>query len=487
MKKSVLLLLFSVLTLPHVSAKSLQARLAYATYYAPGQGPYVETYLSVSGNSVVFAPVTKGKFQAAIEVTLIFSTNNEIRHFDKYNLLSPETEDSAKTSFNFLDQQRIQLPNGKYKFELTIKDKNQDAKPYVVTQEVNIEFHENILAVSDIELLESYQTSATEGKLIKGGYELIPLVDNFLPEQVNNLKFYAEIYNAPNVLGTEGYVFSYHIETYENHRVLDAYTRLQRMQAQPVSALIKEIDISELPSGNYNLVLEARNRKNELLASRELFFQRSKTPLISENDGDFQNIEISNTFAAAYTSKDTLAEYIRCLAPISGPQDIKFADNQLELADLKLMQQFFYSFWEKKNPENPFQAWMLYKKEVNDVNATFTAVNKKGYLTDRGRVYLQYGAPNSVTKQYNEPATYPYEIWQYYKVKTQTNRKFVFYNPAISTNDFELIHSDANGEPFDSQWQLRINKRTEVNKDFDRTKTIDTYGKQADDIFKNPR
>lgn len=487
MKKSFLLFLFWLIWSPtQLLAKNLQARLAYATFYAPGQGPYVETYLYVLGKSVVFAPLSNKKFQASIEVTLIFALNGEIKYFDKYNLLSPEADDSLKTSYSFLDQQRIQLPNGKYKFELSIRDKNKEGKPYIVSEDVNIDYNENILSISDIELLESYKPNTTENKLNKGGYELIPLVDNFLPDEVNSIKFYAEVYNAATLLGNDGYMFSYHIETYENHRVLDAYTRMQRMQAKPVSALIKEIDISMLPSGNYNLVMEARNRNNELLASRELFFQRSKVPLLSESNGDYHNIEVSNTFAASYTNKDTLAEYILSLTPISGPEDNRFADNQLELADLKLMQQFFYSFWEKKNAENPYMAWMKYKQEVDKVNATYSAVNKKGYLTERGRVYLQYGPPNTVSKQYNEPATYPYEIWHYYKIKTQTNKKFVFYNPDLATNDFELLHSDALGEPFDPQWQLRLNKRTEVNKDFDRTKTKDQYGKQADDIYENP-
>ena len=469
-----------------INAKNLHARLAYATYYAPSQGPYIETYLSVSGKSVVFAPLPNGKFQAAIEVSMTFSLNDEIKHFDKYNLLSPEADDSVKTAFNFLDQQRISLPNGTYKFELAIRDKNQSSKPYVVIQVINVDYHSNIMAFSDIELLDSYKAATTENKLNKGGYDLIPFVDNYIPDALNNLKFYAEIYNANNVIGTDGFVLNYYIETYENHKVLENYSRIQRLQAKPVNAFIKELDITELPSGNYNLVLETRNRMNELLASKELFFQRNKSLLIGESDGDYHALRIDNTFVSAYTEKDTLAEYIRCLAPISGPHDILFANNQLGLADLKLMQQFFYSFWEKKNPENPYLAWMTYKTEVDKVNAAYSSINKKGYATERGRVYLQYGPPNSISKEYNEPTAYPYEIWHYYKVKTQSNKKFVFFNPDIVGNDFQLIHSDAIGEPFDAQWQLRINKRTEVNSDFDRTNSSDSYGKHSNDIFTNP-
>lgn len=485
---SILVFLLAVTTITS-QGKNLQAHLAHATFYAPGQGPYIETYLSVSGHSVVFAPIKNGKFQAAIEVSIILSQNNEIKHFDKYNLLSPETDDTLKTEFNFLDQQRIQMPNGKYKFELSIKDKNQSVKPYSVVQEVNIDYHPNILSLSDIEFLESYNPAKEESKLAKGGYELIPLVDNFFSESRNTLKFYAEIYNAPSIVGTDGFVLSYFVESYENHQVINNLSRIQRMQSKEVNAIIKEIDITELPSGNYNLVVETRNRNNELLASREIFFQRSKPLAVSESMGaaNYSGVEVANTFVAAYTNKDTLAEYIRSLHPISGSMEIAFADNQLNLADLKMMQQYFYNFWEKKNKANPYEGWMVYKKEVEKVNATYSTQNRKGYDTDRGRVYLKYGPPNQVSEKYHEPSDYPYEIWQYYKLETQSNRKFVFSNTDLVSNDFQLIHSDAVGEPYDPQWQLRISKRTEINNDYDRTNSREHYGKQSDDLFKNPR
>ncbi len=486
--KKVRLLLLLVAMLPlSMQAKNLQAHLAHATYYAPGQGPYIETYLSVSGTSVVFAPLKNGKYQASIEISIIISQSEAIKYFDKYNLLSPEADDTLKTAFNFLDQQRIPLGNGKYKFELSIKDKNQSGKPYSVVQEVNIDFHPNVLALSDIEFLESYTASTNENKLDKGGYTLIPLVDNFFSEDRNAIKFYAEIYNATAIMGSDGFIFSYHIETNENHMVINNLSHIQRMQSKEVNAVIKEIDITELASGNYNLVVEARNRKNELLASREIFFQRSKPLSVSESLGSYAGIDISNTFVAAYTNKDTLADYISSLRPIASSRESDFADNQLAIADLKMMQQFFFDFWQKKNKENPYQAWLTYKKEVDKVNASYSNQNKKGYATERGRVYLKYGPPNQISQNYNEPAAYPYEIWQYYKIKSQANRRFVFCNSDLVSNEFELIHSDAMGEPNDPQWQLRINRRTETNNDYDRQKSKEHFGKRANDIYRNPR
>lgn len=91
--------------------------------------------------------------------------------------------------------------------------------------------------------------------------------------------------------------------------------------------------------------------------------------------------------------------------------------------------------------------------EVEVVKEFSTSI-RKGYNTDRGRVYLQYGPPDNRTQMPHEPSAYPYEIWQYYKVKGQSNRRFIFYNPDLVTNDFKLIHSDALGEIMNDQWQL---------------------------------
>jgi hypothetical protein len=112
-----------------------------------------------------------------------------------------------------------------------------------------------------------------------------------------------------------------------------------------------------------------------------------------------------------------------------------------------------------------------------------------GYATDRGRVYLQYGPPNTMSDHYAEPSAYPYEIWHYYKLGSQSNRKFVFYNPDLVSNDFVLLHSDAQGELPNSRWEMDLHKRDTQSNDFDKESKDGGlfYGNQAKDNFKNPR
>src|SRR5205085_2529937 len=112
--------------------------------------------------------------------------------------------------------------------------------------------------------------------------------------------------------------------------------------------------------------------------------------------------------------------------PISSQTEVNIAETQLQTGHLTSMQQFFYYFWSQRDAQNPEQAWLDYKTEVNSVNAEFACRTGKGYESDRGRVYLQYGRPNEIEKNYYEGSGYPYEIWHYNATAGQTNIKFVF-------------------------------------------------------------
>ncbi len=159
-----------------------------------------------------------------------------------------------------------------------------------------------------------------------------------------------------------------------------------------------------------------------------------------------------------YNNLDTLSDYINCLRPISDELERTFADNQLKKGEIKLMQQFFLSFWEKRNTANPEAEWKNYQKHVDYVNRSYSSQIMRGYETDRGRIYLQYGTPNTITDKKYEPEYYPYQIWHYYHTQGQSNRKFVFYLPGLAVNDYQLIHSNANGEVSNEQWARLLRK-----------------------------
>src|SRR5690606_20936236 len=105
-----------------------------------------------------------------------------------------------------------------------------------------------------------------------------------------------------------------------------------------------EFDITKLGTGNYNIVVEVRDKENNLITTKKSYFQRSNF-IEAIPIEDLANVNIKGSFVDYITGIDTLSEFIRCLRPIATPWEQQFGDNQLKEADEKLMQQFFYTFW----------------------------------------------------------------------------------------------------------------------------------------------
>lgn len=502
MKKHFIVVAFSILLAFNACATNpIRAFLTYSNFNSPTKGPYIETYLSVIGNSVRFVKNSNGKYQGQIDIAINFSVNDTIKNAEKYTLSSPEINDTAKGCPNFIDVHRFSLANGKYTMEISIADKNNEiVKPFVSKLPISINFQNDKIEISDVQLLESYSKSTATSIITKSGYDLVPYVSTFYPENSKKIKFYAEIYNSKKIFG-EGkkMLVSYTIQSHQAKTTMNNFSSFSKQTANDVNSLLAELDIDQLPSGNYDLVVQVKDDENKTAAVQLLFFQRKNRPIQLSFD-ELKGLDVTYTFVAKYKSVDTLAEYVRWLRPISSPTDIQYAENQLKGKDLTLMQQFFYNFWRTRNEEYPETAWNTYREEVLKVNKEYGSRTLKGYDSDRGRVYLKYGPPNIRAVFEHEPDAYPYEIWQYdvlvdkSKIYTtpynkQSNKKFVFCNADLVTNQWRLIHSTAQGEINDARWEMALYIRDlrKQTDNMDIEKVPDDFGAHVDDTFNNPR
>ena len=471
--------------------KSLNSYISYATFNMPGDAsPYVETYITFDKGSLVYVKNADGQYNATIDVTIMFKQGESVKNFGKYSLSSPYVTDTTGINGFFMDMQRYSLDNGTYTLEVILEDENNKAdKPFMVDDQLVMDFP-NKLCFSSIIGLESYSKADKESNSTKNGYNLIPMVMPFYPETINKLSFYAEIYNAKKQLGEgEKYLLNTYICAFENNSILSNYYFTKRMTAKDIDVIINNMDITNLPTGNYYLVLEARDRNNEVIGLNRYFFQRSN-PYYQIDNSMLASINTDKVFTGAIKDIDTIREYIKSVAPISTMVELDYADGLIKTDDLKTMQQFFYTFWLSRNKINPEQAWSDYYAQVQRVNASFKTINGKGYASDRGIVFLKYGAPDRIVQSYNEPGAFPYEIWHYYTLGTQRNKKFVFMTRDMVTNDFKLIHSDAIGEINNFRWTTEIYQRTYgTYNDYgvDGYAQPDSYGDKAKDYYDNPR
>jgi len=482
-----IILLSAILLFPFFSeAKNVWAFLTYSTFNSP-EGPYIETYLTIAGNSVKYIKKENGKFQATVNVLMTFKQNAVIKAFKKYELNSPEIDDTTKNTYEFLDEQRFLVPNGTYDFELQLADKNNPGKSNPFTQAVTVDFPEAKPCFSGIQLVEIYSKSESTKTITKSGFDLVPYVYSYYPPKDKRMIFYCELYNMDKILVPgQKFILSYFIESYENQMKFNDFARVKTETAKPVNVVLAEFNIENLASGNYNLIIEARDQKNEMVASQKLFIQRSN-PNAQLSFAEMFSSTSANSFAEKITSIDSLKEYISSTFPISSGLERAFIKNVLKSTDLQKLQDYFYGYWQRREKANPEHAWLVYKEQVKKAQYNFGTRIKKGYQTDRGRVYLEYGPPNTRSQQYNEPTTYPYEIWQYYTLKqTQRNKKFVFYAPDMVTSDFFLLHSDAIGETNNPAWQIVLSGRTQTQRDMQDTQTIHTWGGLSSDYWELP-
>ncbi len=474
--KRVLLVFAASLMMVSAEARNLKALFDYKTFYAPGQGSYLEWYLSINGSSVTYQPNKEGQYQASVQITYLIKSQDKIIKADKYNLLGPAIKDTLFVS-DFLDVRRVSLPDGNYDLELTIKD-NQGGNEFKLNQAISLAFIPDKVKVSDIELVQDFsQTDKPADMLVKNGFSVTPRVDNFYSTSDNHLKFYAEVYNTQK-LADDAIALSCYIQKAEGNSMLSDFGMIQRKNVSEVIPVLSEMDISKLPSGNYNLVVEVKDKANQSLAMSKVYFQRhapsSEVPVYA---GD-----ISKTFVGNMNDKNVLAENIASLRPISGPQQSDWITNQMKASNIEMMKNFFYDFWQQENPADPEGAWKAYKEKVDMIQKKYGTRALKGYNTDMGRVYLQYGAPSSINKSDFEPNAYPYEMWHYDKIKNQTNKMFVFYSKDMLSRNYTLLHSDMPGEPNEPAWNIILRQKSAIN-----AKDIDDTGKDLKGVYSGDR
>ncbi len=494
MKKIVLISLMAMLgsVVCAQQQKTLNSYISYATFDMPGDEskPYVETYITYDKSSLAYIKDAQGQYSATINVTVLFKQGESIKNFGKYSLTSPSEADTANINGFFMDVQRYLLDNGNYTLEVVLEDENNKKDtPFIVEDQLVVDIPQKF-CFSSILGLESYWKAKKESATSKNGYDIIPMILPYYPENMNKLTFYAEIYHAKEQLGDgQKYLLNTYICEFESNTVLTNFYVTKRMNAKDIDVIINSMDITNLPSGNYYLILEARDRNNEIIGLNRYFFQRSN-PYYQIDSSILAAVNTDAVFSGKISDTDTIREYIKTLSPISTYVEKDYAEELVKTDDLKTMQQFFYTFWSSRNKTNPQQAWLDYYSQVQRVNSSFSTISSKGYETDRGIVFLKYGAPDRIVQSYFEPGAYPYEIWHYYTLGSQRNKKFVFMTTDIVTNDFRLIHSDAFGEINNFRWTTEIYKRTYgLYNDYgvDDAANPNSYGDKAKDYYDMPR
>ncbi len=492
MKTKVLLTLFCAIIASISHAKNLRVYAMHHTFKSnDNTGITIEHLLSFDGYTTNAVKVTDG-YQASIRVALVVSdVSGNVAYTNTYNVLSP-VQKKIRLSGEFIDIQRFTLPSGNYTLALTINDNNDTVKAITNTQPIYAPASYNdSLQFSSIELVESFVASTDNKPSVKNGFDIIPYVSTYYGNSATQLNFYVELYNAAKYLGADQpYLIKYYLENADTHQPLNDYGNYTRQKATNKFGFFGALPLANLPTGNYILHTNVVDKTNTVHAQNQLFVQRYAPASVST----YNPADSANNWFTQITNMDTLNDLVRSIKPAAKAGQKPFIDNVGKDTLIKLKQQFLYNFWLDFKTNNPYRYAELkgkdardvfekYMKEVTVVNAKYKTTIRKGYQSDRGRVVLQYGTPSQVTAFDREPNSFPYEIWQYNTTDKRNNRRFVFYNPSLSANEYTLIHSDAYGELKNERWQLLIANRNGKITGIDATETPSIYGDHIKDAY----
>ena len=441
------MLLAPVALLAQKGSEEPLARLDNAMFMKPGGLVYTEVYIRIPGQSLTYRPVDSQHYRAKALISLTVSKAGQSHYEKQYLLRSPKVKDTNQVAFVLTDQRKVPLEReGRHTLAFRVVDSfNQSNRATVQKPLFNRVASTNSPVFSDIKVLDTVLPTTEEGRFVEGSYLMRPLASTRIPPEDENAYFYTELYNADR-LSAVGDAIDVHVMLLHQQDTL--YQKKQVFDAKPVIKILARLQRDKLKPGKNRIIVTTPTEEGKNLSTGI----QVTSPYAAPSD------TISLRGHLADYSTDSLLTFLKWMRTVSGNKEAK----QLALLEKKPRRDsilgFMTGFWEKRNPVDPKEAWLSYRKDVRYVNQTYSNPLYKGYESDRGRVYLQYGKPNTIQRSPDDPNTYPYEIWHYFRTEKQANVRFVFYSNSILGAEFVLLHSDAVGEIRDPQWKEKLDR-----------------------------
>jgi GWxTD domain-containing protein len=469
---------FFILAAPVGFSQKLRVYLDTKQFCSPAGDNYMELYFQFVGYSLNYKGVAGG-LQSELAVSLRISREDSLVRTDAYRLTSPVMKDSIID--DFFDLRRYSLNPGAYQLQLSLVDMNGDQTPVQAKMTIQVEDYTRGIQVSDIEPIEYAFPDSSQGIFNKSGFTILPRLSTFYPSELSSIPCYFEVYQT-NQLNDSVFGLKQSIVSVETNEELESYTRYSKHLGSEVIPFIRNVDIADVPSGKYALTYTLISKGMAELAVKSYYFERSNDREIAF---DFANMVIDPAFQSSILD-DSVTYFLESLIPISKPAEIKNIIAVIKENNLEQQRKHIQAFWSKTSPINPYASWLNYKGQVLLVEKLYSNNFQEGFETDRGRVYLQYGAPTNIIQREVSSTEYPYEIWQYNKIGQFSNRRFIFYNPDLVNNTYRLLHSDMLGELKNPGWPQILSTRNtnKGNIDNPNQNVQQTFGGTSEDFFR---
>lgn len=454
--KKLFLFILLISTFFQLKAGDVEFYLDLCRFQNPEKQPYIEVYMSIDATSVNFSKADKKGFQANVNIRVklkrITGTDTVITYVDNYNLLSQFMPDTTVeyTHQAFVEMKRIQLEGGEgnYLLEVVMKD-NHDEEGVAVVNYYGFEIDKPAegFAFSDLEFVHSIEKVEEENILTKNGYQIIPFGMNATFVDQDHLTFYVELYHTDQLFKGNYYAQA---GILQGGQPLLMYDLMRQKQAAPMDVFSGHFDLSKLPSQTYQLQIKIFNKEDPTGKSfvKTFFVANSRVEArLTEYTMESPGADLFKEY-----TDEQLTQYVKTLIHISTENEIRFAKALTERED---KQNFLFTFWQKRlfQDKTVEQLWRGHIAALDYINSQFKSNFRKGWETDRGRVFLKYGIPSDLERYPFDSNRLPHQIWKYDRLGAQSQIIFVFLDNDLGTGEYQLIHSNKYGELQNFGWE----------------------------------
>ncbi|MBT9395270.1 hypothetical protein KLP40_19030 [Hymenobacter sp. NST-14] len=268
-QRLLLLLLLLCLRAPAAPAQLLLDVSRFRNENESVKGGVVEVYVTVSGQQLTYQRRGPKLYQAGAVVTLEAIRPDGAAEYQETITLKPpvlrDTTAAIKNPVSF--QKRINLPEGRYTLRARMRDQYRAASTALVEQPLVVEFAGTGPMMSDVVLLAKPASRAAveANNFIRNGLTLARAPAGLYARGQEKLFFYAELYHVP---AGQPLVLRYYLRGPQGTpELISGKAVVQGSEGKP-TVLAGELDLSKVPAGNYQLMVEVRNPRNQVIASQ---------------------------------------------------------------------------------------------------------------------------------------------------------------------------------------------------------------------------
>ena len=476
-----------LLLLSSVRVMAINAVVSHSTFYVtdyahPGHlMPSVETYWEISPASVHYSTTAEKTIVARIRTDITFTAaDGSIIKQDRFILqTTPRTRVEDLSSHPIIDLRKYDMPPGKVKLKFVLTDMADTTNRYVYRDSFTLATPGNDPFYSELQLLDTIISVTDATRFKKNGRQQIPSAANFLDDHKNTLLYYGERYEMGKIPENEyPLVQKVSLHKKENELSFGKFLKIDTISKPGGSNYFSgTFPLETIASGNYHVNVRLENNYHRVLASTSLFVQRmntnpvtdtTKAAAIANLDTAIESVTVLNldkTFLVKYSTPEIRA-MLKMLLPFSDYTGTQTINGFLKKPDEMYMRYYVYNYFASLNKNDPAKAWKSFSDKIIEVNKMYSGHGTPGYETDRGRIYLRYGAPSEVITEENETGSWPYEIWQYNVLKQQNGKEvanaiFLFYKPNQTIGEFKILHSTVSGEGQNTAWRNYLYNATQ--------------------------